>query len=218
MAMLLFRKNAWAKSETSRAEGRTVLFVSHNMLAVDNLCTRAICLHEGRVVLEGSPASVTSRYLQNWLPAFKEVVYDDIETAPGNDMIRLHRARVRPLHGFPADQLTVRTPFAVEFECWKLAARTRLSLVAEVSNEHGVTVFVTADKDESASSGRFAANLLYSARRLDEQRHLPDRPFCMPEWRWRSTWSLNGKTFWPLRFTMPPVNCAVPTMANGLAR
>ncbi len=66
-------------------------------------------------------------------------------------MIRLHRARVRPLHGLPADQLTVRTPFVVEFECWKLASRTRLNLVAGVCNEHGVTVFVTGDKDESAA-------------------------------------------------------------------
>ncbi len=66
-------------------------------------------------------------------------------------MIRLHRVRVRPLHGFPGDELTVRTPFVVEFECWKLAARSRLNLVAEVCNEHGVSVFVTADKDESAA-------------------------------------------------------------------
>jgi lipopolysaccharide transport system ATP-binding protein len=146
-----FQKKCLGKIRDVAGRGRTVLFVSHNMLAVDNLCTRAICLHGGRVVLEGSPASVTSRYLQNWLPAFKDAVYDDIKTAPGNDMIRLHRARVRPLHGFPADQLTVRTPFVVEFECWKLEARTRLNLVAKVCNEHGVSVFVTADKDESTA-------------------------------------------------------------------
>ena len=105
-----FQKKCLGKMGDVAGQGRTVLFVSHNMLAVDNLCTRAICLHEGKVVLEGSPASVTSRYLQNWLPAFKDVVYDDIETAPGNDMIRLHRARVRPLHGFPADQLQFAPP------------------------------------------------------------------------------------------------------------
>jgi lipopolysaccharide transport system ATP-binding protein len=147
----VFQKKCLGKIGETAGQGRTILFVSHNMLAVDNLCTRAICLHEGRVVLEGPPASVTSRYLENWLPAFKDVAYDDIETAPGNDMIRLHRVRVRPLHGFPGDELTVRTSFVVEFECWKLASRTRLNLVAEVCNEHGVSVFVTADKDESAA-------------------------------------------------------------------
>lgn len=145
----VFQRKCLGKIGDAASQGRTVLFVSHNMLAVDSLCTRAICLHEGRVVLEGPPATVTSRYLQNWLPAFKDVVHDNIETAPGNDMIRLHRARVRPLNGSPTDQLTVRTSFAVEFECWKLAAQSHLDFMAEVYNEHGVEVFATTENRES---------------------------------------------------------------------
>jgi lipopolysaccharide transport system ATP-binding protein len=144
-----FQKKCLGKMKDVAGRGRTVLFVSHNMLAVDSLCTRAICLHEGRVVLEGPPLSVTSRYLQNWLPAFREVVHDDIKTAPGNDMIRLHRARIRPLNGSFGDQLTVRTPFAVEFEYWKLTPHTRLFLAAQVYNEHGVSVFAAADSSVS---------------------------------------------------------------------
>jgi lipopolysaccharide transport system ATP-binding protein len=146
-----FQKKCLGKIGETAGKGRTVLFVSHNMLAVDSLCTRAICLHEGKVVLEGPPLSVTSRYLQNWLPALREVVYGDIETAPGNDLIRLHRARVRPLNESSVDQLTVRTSFAVEFECWKLAADARLDLVAEIVNDHGITLFVTAGKVEPAT-------------------------------------------------------------------
>ena len=143
-----FQKKCLGKIGDVAGRGRTVLFVSHNMLAVDSLCTRAICLHEGKVVLEGPPLSVTSRYLQNWLPVFREVVHDDIQTAPGNDLIRLHRARVRPLNGSTADRLTVRTPFVVEFECWKLAAHARLDLAAEIVNDHGFTLFVSVGKDE----------------------------------------------------------------------
>ena len=147
----VFQKKCLGKIGDAASQGRTVLFVSHNLLAVDSLCTRAICLHEGKVVLEGQPASVTSRYLQNWLPAFKEVVHDNIETAPGNDMIRLHRARVRPLDGSPTDQLTVRTALVVEFECWKLTAQSHLDFTVEILNEHEVTVFATAENRESAA-------------------------------------------------------------------
>lgn len=139
-----FQKKCLGKIGDAASQGRTVLFVSHNMLAVDSLCTRAICLHEGRVVLQGPAGLVTSRYLQTWLPAFKEVVHDDINTAPGNDMIRLHRASVRPQNGSSQNLLTVRTPLLVEFEYWKLAAHTCLDLAAEVFNEHGVNVFATA--------------------------------------------------------------------------
>jgi hypothetical protein len=66
-------------------------------------------------------------------------------------MIRLHRARVRPLNGSPPDQLTVRTPLVVEFDCWKLTAQSRLDLAAEIFNEHGVSVFATAEKRESSA-------------------------------------------------------------------
>jgi lipopolysaccharide transport system ATP-binding protein len=145
----VFQKKCLGKIGDVAGRGRTVLFVSHNMLAVDSLCTRAICLHEGKVVLEGPPLSVTSRYLQNWLPAFREVVHHDIETAPGNDMVRLHRAHIRPLNGSFPDQLTVRTSFAVEFEYWKLTPHTRLFFAAQIYNEHGVSVFATADSSVS---------------------------------------------------------------------
>jgi lipopolysaccharide transport system ATP-binding protein len=147
----VFQKKCLGKIGEVASQGRTVVFVSHNMLAVEGLCTRAICLHEGNVILEGPPASVTTRYLQRWLPVFKDTVYDDIESAPGNDMIRLHRARVRPLQGARTGQLTVRSSFAVEFECWKLAADTMLDFAAEVFNEHGISVFGTTTNGESTS-------------------------------------------------------------------
>ena len=138
-----FQKKCLGKMSDAAGHGRTVLFVSHNMIAVDGLCSRAICLHEGKVVLK-DPRSVTSSYLKKWLPTFKEVVYDDIDTAPGNDLIRIHRASVRPRDGSSQDRLTVRTPFVVEFEYWKLAAHTFLSLGAELFNDYGVNVFTTA--------------------------------------------------------------------------
>lgn len=142
-----FQRKCLGKVGDAAKHGRTVIFVSHNMLAVEGLCTRAICLHEGRVILEGSPGSVTSRYMRDWLPAFKEVIYDDIETAPGNDLFRLRRVCVRPQNGHATDTLTVRTPLVVEFEYWKLVAHDLLDVLAKVFNEHGVNVFSTARFD-----------------------------------------------------------------------
>lgn len=144
-----FQKKCLGKMGDAASQGRTVVFVSHNMLAVEGLCTRAVCLHDGRVILEGTPAAVTSQYLQNWLPKSKDVVYEDIKTAPGNDIVRLRRVCIRPQNGTSGDRITVRTPFVVEFEYWKLAARINLDLVAEVSDEHGLNVFTTASLGET---------------------------------------------------------------------
>jgi lipopolysaccharide transport system ATP-binding protein len=138
-----FQKKCLGKISAAAHQGRTVLFVSHNLLAVDSLCSRAICLHEGKIVMEGQPRKVTSNYLQNWIPATTEVIYEDIASAPGNKMLRLHRACVRPLNGSPADRITVRTPFVVEFEYWKLVAQVGVELGVNVYDEHGIHLFTT---------------------------------------------------------------------------
>jgi len=140
-----FQKKCLGKMGDAAHQGRTVLFVSHNLLAVDSLCTRAICLHEGKIVIEGPPGQVTSRYLKNWIPASTEVIYADIGSAPGNDLFRLRRACVRPVNGSPADPITVRTPFVVQFEYWKLVPHVSLDLGVDVYDERGIHLFDTGE-------------------------------------------------------------------------
>lgn len=61
-----FQKKAIGKmQDISRGEGRTVLFVSHNMAAIQNLCTRAIVLEHGKVVFEGETNYSVGFYLKN---------------------------------------------------------------------------------------------------------------------------------------------------------
>lgn len=138
-----FQKKCLAKASEAAHEGRTVLFVSHNLLAVNTLCSRAICLHEGKIVSEGPAQQVTSRYLERWIEKTTEVVYPDLSKAPGNERFRLRRACVRPLNGTLADQITVRTPFVVEFEYEKLAEQDSLELVADLHDKHGIHLVCT---------------------------------------------------------------------------
>ncbi|WP_340203190.1 ABC transporter ATP-binding protein [Ascidiimonas sp. W6] len=59
-----FQKKAIGKmQDISRGDGRTVLFVSHNMAAVQSLCTRAIVLEQGNVVFTGKTSDAISDYL-----------------------------------------------------------------------------------------------------------------------------------------------------------
>ena len=61
-----FQKKAVGKmQDISRGEGRTVLFVSHNMAAVKSLCTRAIVLENGISVFEGNTYKAVDFYLKN---------------------------------------------------------------------------------------------------------------------------------------------------------
>ncbi|ARV08962.1 hypothetical protein BTO05_04675 [Winogradskyella sp. PC-19] len=61
-----FQKKAVGKmQDISRGEGRTVLFVSHNMVAIDSLCTRALLIENGNVVKNGDVSEVIKQYLKS---------------------------------------------------------------------------------------------------------------------------------------------------------
>jgi lipopolysaccharide transport system ATP-binding protein len=60
-----FQKKCLGKiREVSSESGRTVLFVSHNLASVRQLCTRALLLEQGRLVLDGLPGPAISAYTQ----------------------------------------------------------------------------------------------------------------------------------------------------------
>lgn len=58
-----FQRKCLGKMGDVAREGRTVLFVSHNMAAIAHLCTRGLFLERGRVGLDGSPLDAITRYL-----------------------------------------------------------------------------------------------------------------------------------------------------------
>lgn len=61
-----FQKKAIGKmQDISKGDGRTVLFVSHNMAAVKSLCTRAIVLEHGKTVFEGGVEKSINYYLES---------------------------------------------------------------------------------------------------------------------------------------------------------
>jgi lipopolysaccharide transport system ATP-binding protein len=121
-------------------EGRTVLFVSHNMTAVQALCSRAIWLNEGQLKEEGSPGVVVSRYLQDAAATRPHQSWPDAGMAPGNDRVRLRAARARPADTDPAGPITTHSPVLLEFEYWNLREGAHLSLTLHLTNEDGVLV------------------------------------------------------------------------------
>ncbi len=74
-----FQKKCLGKMQDVGREGRTVLFVSHNMSAVKNLCDRAICLFQGEVEADGDVDSVIEQYMGGDAPSV--VVYEASEAS-----------------------------------------------------------------------------------------------------------------------------------------
>jgi lipopolysaccharide transport system ATP-binding protein len=83
-----FQRKCIGKMSDVAKEGRTVLFVSHNMPALTRLCTRAVLLQDGRLIADGPVGDVVAQYLgageegggaRTWA----------MEEAPGTDAVRL---------------------------------------------------------------------------------------------------------------------------------
>jgi lipopolysaccharide transport system ATP-binding protein len=83
-----FQKKCLGKMDDVAKAGRTVLFVSHNMAAVQSLCKKVFLLESGSVVQSGDSKSVVSSYLSSSGRITSAMVWSD-ETAPGNEEITL---------------------------------------------------------------------------------------------------------------------------------
>jgi lipopolysaccharide transport system ATP-binding protein len=81
--------------DVSRSDGRTVLFVSHNMDAVQRLCTRTVLLERGRHVLTGPTASVVAQYLSQAGAASSAGAWIDLSSVErtGSGAARVSQAR-----------------------------------------------------------------------------------------------------------------------------
>ncbi len=86
-----FQRKCLNKMQDVEQEGRTVLFVSHNMLAITRLCQRAILLDEGRIVGDGVSHKVVSDYLGAGQRTTAAREWRDPSTAPGDKVARLRR-------------------------------------------------------------------------------------------------------------------------------
>jgi len=95
-----FQKKAIGKmQDVANGEGRTVLFVSHNMSAVKNLCKTGIVLKNGMIDFTGDVKDAVDYYTLNNYSESKALYYDDLTQAPGNDKIRIRSMDVKPTKG-----------------------------------------------------------------------------------------------------------------------
>jgi lipopolysaccharide transport system ATP-binding protein len=88
-----FQKKCLGKMDHIAGTGRTVVFVSHNMAAVQNLCTSAHLLNDGRVVASGPVQEVMTRYLDA-VNSMEQKPLTDRTDRQGNGKLRFNEFRV----------------------------------------------------------------------------------------------------------------------------
>ena len=149
-----FQKKCLGKMGDVAKEGRTVLFVSHNMGAITRLCQRAFWLDGGMVVADGDAEYVVSRYLMSNAGGAGQVLWREGISNPGVDELEIFSVRVLDVEGHVTSNLDARKPFFVEIrhKIKKTLPYCRVGFL--LSTVEGVPVFEAYDSDNEKYADR----------------------------------------------------------------
>lgn len=129
-----FQRKAIGKmKDCASGEGKTVLFVSHNMDSIKKLCTTGMVIENGKQVFSGSARDAVNFYTNKQaeeltLETNKSWGLDD---APGNEFIKIKSARAVPVSG---KLLTLDSGITIEVEFINHKQNTNLDITIELLN------------------------------------------------------------------------------------
>lgn len=165
-----FQKKCLGKMENVASQGRTVLFVSHNMAVLRQLCSHGVLLRQGQVAKQGRIDEVVGDYLEE-VESLDEIILPE----PKSDKeAYFSRLRILDARGEKSSRVAHSEPFTMEFEyvVRKPISKHRLRWV--LARNDGVDVVCSGDPDspnplpEVRSPGRYVARLHFPGGLLNE--------------------------------------------------
>jgi len=153
-----FQKKCLGKmSEVSRG-GRTVLFVSHNMVAVQTLCHRALLLQDGRLATEGPTGSVVSAYLRDAYRREETAAWSKPEDAPGTDALRVKEIRITALKPAAEGLIGMDSQIRIDTDFWVLKPGMQLHITYHLLSDEGNVVLTTGCQPARREPGLYRAS------------------------------------------------------------
>ncbi|MDH3973165.1 MAG: ABC transporter ATP-binding protein [Deltaproteobacteria bacterium] len=145
-----FQKKCLGKMGDVGKEGRTVLFVSHNMGAVKSLCSSALFISEGKLMAQGAVGHTIEQYFVTVAGEVADegvVNWPDSETAPGGKEMRLVSIRLLDRENRPGSNFDTGKAISVEIT-YRLFEKIRgMRLILQLINSEGVIAFTSTDED-----------------------------------------------------------------------
>jgi lipopolysaccharide transport system ATP-binding protein len=142
-----FQRKCLGRMGSVASEGRTILFVSHNMGTIARLCQTGMWLDEGRVKAHGPMDEVIGEYLAASAEGSSHLLVEDPTRAPGDDDVRLRSVRVKNAKGDAATYLDSRFPIHIEMEYTVLRRTVGLRTGFRLLSSDGTVIFTARDND-----------------------------------------------------------------------
>lgn len=136
-----FQKKSLGKMRDNSASGRTVIFVSHNLTAVQALCNKTLYFEKGQLIEQGETNQVIASYLSKVSKTRLAREWATPEEAPGNDLVRVRRVELVPDYLEDLTHIDVRTSMKFRFEFWNLMDHANLNLSLHLNSMTGECIF-----------------------------------------------------------------------------
>jgi lipopolysaccharide transport system ATP-binding protein len=134
-----FQKKCMGKMKSITNEGRTVLFVSHNIGSISSLCDKGLLLEEGKLEAMGDISDVVSKYISHHESSNDELVWTQ-NSAPGDNTIRLKSVKIT-LDGKSCKNIPINMDFKIEISYWNLVEKSPIMVGLHLLDRNGYTVF-----------------------------------------------------------------------------
>jgi len=139
-----FQKKCMGKMEDVGREGRTIIFVSHNMGAISRLCSQCIWLADGNVKRFGDSISVINNYIHDGA-SNKSTIAWELDDAPGDDNIKLTKVTIGQQFGEQTSSMVISKPITIEIELLVVSEIPELSVGIRVSTLDGQVILHSAN-------------------------------------------------------------------------
>jgi lipopolysaccharide transport system ATP-binding protein len=144
-----FQKKCLGKMGDVTHEGRTVLFVSHNMGAITQLCPNVILLNKGLLEIYSGATSVVKQYLSEGVDT-PDILFDN--SIKPNAAALITRLWLGDIHGQPISAVDVNKPFTIGIELLVRFEISDVEISIRVSTNLGQPLFTTNLSDISGST------------------------------------------------------------------
>ncbi len=148
-----FQKKSLGKMRDNSASGRTIIFVSHNLTAVQALCNKTLYFERGQLIEQGETNHVIASYLSKVSITRLVRQWDTPEDGPGNDLVRIRRIELIPEYQDELTHIDVRTPMKLRFEFWNMMDSANLNLSMHLNSLTGECIFNVGTQSQPYSKG-----------------------------------------------------------------
>jgi lipopolysaccharide transport system ATP-binding protein len=136
----------------------TVIYVSHNLSSVLQLCNRAMLLHQGQMATVGLPRQVVDTYFKSMGKLNFHRCWENPGEAPGNEIIRMKKVALTPELSGQQRVIDVRTPLHIHFEFRNLSPGIDLSVGIHLFTGPGECVFDVPSASRILGEGDYAGS------------------------------------------------------------